>query len=209
MKERLIAYVDGFNLYHGLHDTAGTRWLWLDLIGLVERLRPRSQLLQVNYFTAPVLNQPQAASRQQEYQDALHALHGNRITIIQGRYQTKTKRCLKCGAMWREHEEKETDVNIGVTLVADAASDALDAALLISADSDLVPAVRAAQRLRPELFVAAFPPKRYSVELKHLMPASFHISENKIRASQLPDTVTGTARIYHRPEKWAQNSRQT
>lgn len=26
----VIAYVDGFNLYHGLHDKYGRRYLWLD-----------------------------------------------------------------------------------------------------------------------------------------------------------------------------------
>jgi hypothetical protein len=27
----VIAYVDGFNLYHGLHQASGRRYLWLDL----------------------------------------------------------------------------------------------------------------------------------------------------------------------------------
>jgi hypothetical protein len=30
--ERLIVYVDGFNLYNGLHDAAGNRLLWLDIV---------------------------------------------------------------------------------------------------------------------------------------------------------------------------------
>ena len=36
----VIAYVDGFNLYHGLHDKYRRRYLWLDLEHLVLRLRP-------------------------------------------------------------------------------------------------------------------------------------------------------------------------
>lgn len=32
----VIAYVDGFNLYHGLHDKYGRRYLWLDLQHLVQ-----------------------------------------------------------------------------------------------------------------------------------------------------------------------------
>ena len=115
MVERLIAYVDGFNLYYGLHDLAGTRLLWLDLGKLAEDLRPRSDVVCVRYFTAPVLNQPKAASRQQEYQDALVAVHGDRIAITHGRYQAKTRTCRACGATWTAHEEKETDVNIAVS----------------------------------------------------------------------------------------------
>ena len=203
MAERLIAYVDGFNLYYGLHDLAGTRLLWLDLVKLAEDLRPRSDVVCVRYFTAPVLNQPKAASRQQEYQDALVAVHGDRIAITHGRYQAKTRTCRACGATWTAHEEKETDVNIAVSLVSDAAEGQMDAALLISADSDLAPAVRAARHVHPRLFVAAaFPPRRYSAELKNLMPASFPIGRNKIKGALLPHEIVGPVRTYRRPGKW-------
>ena len=38
----VIAYVDGFNLYHGLHDKYHRRYLWLDLERLVQRPTPYS-----------------------------------------------------------------------------------------------------------------------------------------------------------------------
>lgn len=60
----LIVYVDGFNLYHGLKDQFGRRMLWLDLVARSNRLRPRSSLMRVRSFTAPVLGDPPAASRQ-------------------------------------------------------------------------------------------------------------------------------------------------
>ncbi|MCO5294727.1 MAG: hypothetical protein M9882_07470 [Homoserinimonas sp.] len=31
MNERLIVYVDGFNLYHGMHQRFQRRYLWLDV----------------------------------------------------------------------------------------------------------------------------------------------------------------------------------
>jgi hypothetical protein len=62
--ERLIVYIDGFNLYHGLKERSGRRLLWLDLAKLARLLRPRSSIVRVNYFTAPVLDDPLAASRQ-------------------------------------------------------------------------------------------------------------------------------------------------
>ena len=62
--DRLIVYVDGFNLYHGLHETAQCRWLWLDLVALAKKLRPRSQLVALRYFTAPVCGQQDALARQ-------------------------------------------------------------------------------------------------------------------------------------------------
>lgn len=32
---QVVAYVDGFNLYHGLHALSGRRDLWLDVVGLL------------------------------------------------------------------------------------------------------------------------------------------------------------------------------
>ena len=146
--DRLIVYVDGFNLYHGLHETAQCRWLWLDLVALAKKLRPRSQLVALRYFTAPVCGQQDALARQQTYSQALETKYPQQVQIIEGRYQKKPRRCRSCGARWTDYEEKETDVNIAVHLVRDVASNAMDSALVVSADSDLSPAIRMAQSMR-------------------------------------------------------------
>lgn len=196
--------MDGFNLYYGLHDEARCRLLWLDLVKLAQTLRPRSVVDHVHYFTAPVLGDAAAASRQSEYQSALKAVNGDGISITQGRYQSKARECRSCHATWQDREEKETDVNIAVNLVADAAERRMTTAMLISADSDLIPAVRVARRLNPALVVfAAFPPKRFSADLKREMPSSFHINPPRIRASLLPDLVPGRGGlVFRRPSKW-------
>lgn len=203
-RQRLGVYVDGFNLYHGIHDWSRCRLLWLDLVKLAQSLRPTYELAALHYFTAPVLNDPRAASRQQAYQRALMAANPGLVQITQGRYQTKTYTCRKCGNQHRTYEEKETDVSIAVNLVADAARARFDAAMIISADSDLIPAMRAARDLKPDLFlVAAFPPKRNSDEVKRLLPASFHIGKAKVRDAQLPERVTdASGRVFERPAKW-------
>ncbi|WP_432457934.1 NYN domain-containing protein [Cellulomonas iranensis] len=204
-RERLAVYVDGFNLYHGLHDKWCRRYLWLDLTALARALRPRSDVVSVTYFTAPVLGDAEAASRQSAYVAALKAHSKGLLRDVQGRYQTKEQRCRQCGGSYTRYEEKETDVNIAVSLVADAAEGAMDAALIVSADSDLTPAIKTARRLRPEIFMAAaFPPKRFSSELKALLPSSFHVGHSAIRNAQLPDVVTDptTGATWKRPAKW-------
>ncbi|MFG2111098.1 NYN domain-containing protein [Streptomyces sp. NPDC048718] len=202
----LIAYVDGFNLYHGLHGKYRHRYLWLDLVALTRSLRPRDELVKVKYFTASVMNDPSALSRQETYLQALAAHCGTQIEIVMGRYQSKEARCRSCGATWTRYEEKETDVNIAVSLVADIATKAMDSAVIISADSDLSPAVRTARALAPGAhIVAAFPPARFSHELKRIMPASFTIGRAKFSGAQLPRTVTDplTGHALERPRKWA------
>ncbi|MFJ4851677.1 NYN domain-containing protein [Streptomyces sp. NPDC088733] len=201
----LITYVDGFNLYHGLHDRYRHRFLWLDLVELTRQLRPADELTKVRYFTAPVLDDSPAASRQSSYLQALTAHNGPMIDIVQGRYQRKPKQCRQCGSTWTSYEEKETDVNIAVSLVADIATGQATSAMIISADSDLGPAVRMARSLAPSThIVAAFPPRRQSTELRNLMPSSFTIGRGRIAASQLPETVKDpiTGHSIERPEKW-------
>lgn len=201
----VIAYIDGFNLYHGLKDRFGHRYLWLDLVKLVSRLRPNDNLVAVRYFTAMVRNDPPAEARQQDYLSAMSANAGPVLQIVRGRYQAKSVSCRQCGASWVSYEEKETDVNIAVSLVADAAAAAADIALLISADSDLCPAIRTARTVAPALrMIAVFPPRRYSFEVKTLIPSAIQLAQADIRNSLLPTIVTDPARgsKYQRPAKW-------
>jgi hypothetical protein len=201
----VIAYVDGFNLYHGLHDKYGRRYLWLDLGHLVQRLRPGDQVVAVRYFTALVRDDAPALARQRTYLDALSAHSDRRVEIVLGRYQSKTISCRQCGSTWPSYEEKETDVNIAVSIVADAAAGASDLALIISADSDLCPAIRTARSLNSRRgMIAAFPPRRSSFEIRSLIRGAFTVAAVDLRNSLLPDTVNdpATGRTYKRPSKW-------
>jgi hypothetical protein len=102
--------------------------------------------------------------------------------------------CRQCGNVWTSYEEKETDVNIAVSLVADAAAAASDIALIISADSDLCPAIRTARSLNPGRGIsAAFPPRRSSFEIRSLIRGAFTIAAVDLRNSILPDTVNDPA----------------
>ncbi len=201
----VIAYIDGFNLYHGLHDRYQRRYLWLDLERLVQRIRPRDQLAAVRYFTAMVRDDPPALARQRTYLDALSAHSSGLVQVVLGRYQSKNVSCRQCGSTWTSYEEKETDVNIAVSIVADAAARASDLALIISADSDLCPAIRTARSLNPQRgMIAAFPPRRSSFEIRSLIPGAFTVAAVDLRNSLLPDTVSdpATGEMYKRPGKW-------
>jgi hypothetical protein len=201
----VIAYVDGFNLYHGLHAKYQRRYLWLDLLRLVQRIRPQDDVLAVRYFTALVRDDRPALARQESYLDALTAHSHGTVEVVLGRYQTKTRTCRQCGNSWISYEEKETDVNVAVSLVADAAAGASDLALLITADSDLCPAIRTARALNPGRgMIAAFPPRRSSFEIRSLIPGAFTNAAADLRNSLLPETVGGTAagQLHKRPGKW-------
>ena len=103
---RVAAYVDGFNLYFGLKDTSGRRYLWLDLQSLTTSLlKPGQVLTQVTYFTAYVRNKPDSKRRQSAYVDAL-AAHSPLVTTVNGRFQAKDRRCFGCGDTWVVFERR-------------------------------------------------------------------------------------------------------
>lgn len=199
-----MVFIDGFNLYHGLRDKYRRRHHWLDLQILSSSLlKPHQRLTRVKYFTARVRDDRGGEQRQSVYLDAL-AAHCSKVDIISGRFQEKQYKCRSCRSAWTSYEEKETDVSIAVAILEHGVRDDFDAALIISGDSDLCPAVRALARLRPDKrVVVAFPPARRSTDLRNAANASFPIGTAKIRQAQLPQTVTTAAGvILKRPSPW-------
>lgn len=203
--ERVKVYVDGFNLYHGLREKYGRKYLWLDLEVLVKSLlKPNQVLVKVDYFTARVRKQPASEQRQATYLDALVS-HCPLVHVVEGRFQEKTRSCRSCKTSWVQYEEKETDVSIAAAIIEDAVNDVFDAALLVSADSDLCPAIRTVHRLVPTKRVfAAFPPRRNSEDVRKAVDgAAFTIGHAKLRNSMLPESVTaGSGVVLVRPTYW-------
>jgi uncharacterized LabA/DUF88 family protein len=203
MPTRVAAYVDGFNLYNGLKDKHGRKYLWPDLQALAASLLlPDQTLVAVGYFSARVRGEA-SAHRQGIYLDALDA-HCPLVEIREGRFQEKRRTCRRCGTVHRSYEEKETDVSIAIALLEDAVLDRYDTAMVISADSDLCPAVRSVRRIAPaKRVIAAFPPHRVSVELGRTAHGSFTVPDSKIRKNLLPEAVPGAnGVILTRPKHW-------
>lgn len=90
-----------------------------------------------------------------------------------------------------------------LSLVEDALNGLYDTALLVSADSDMAPAIRALRRLVPGARVlAAVPPNRRSPRLQAICDATIPIGMAKIRQSQLPDIVMAGSHRLTRPDHW-------
>jgi uncharacterized LabA/DUF88 family protein len=203
--QRVRTYVDGFNLYHGMRAAYGRVFHWLDLESLANGLLRRNQVLdRVRYFTAMIRDQTSARHRQDRYLEALRA-HCALVDVTLGRFQEKTCTCFSCRARWTTYEEKESDVSLAVSLVEDAALDRFDHALIITADSDLCPAIRAVRRVRPgSRVVAVFPPKRHSDELRRVADAVYWLGRDKLARAQLPTKVVTAGGIeLSRPGHWA------
>lgn len=213
--DRVICYVDGFNLYFGLRDSGLRRYYWLNVHSLAECiLHPRQELLITKYFTARISGpspsdspkwaqqQEEKRKRQSDFLEALETIE--RLTIYEGHFLAKPVCCNNCGACWKTHEEKMTDVNIATELLMDAFRDNFDTAIIISADSDLVPPIRAVLQYFPaKRVVVAFPIGRHSARLGQVASASFRIGKKKYRDSQFPKCVCKPdGHVLQRPDSW-------
>lgn len=202
---RVAAYIDGFNLYFGLKQARFKRYYWLDVAALARTLlRPDQQLVATHYFSARICDNGRNAADQKRQNDYLEALTVQGVQCQFGHYLKKQRKCRACHATWPDYEEKMTDVNIAIQLMADAFDDVFDVALVISGDSDLItPIRRVRERFPAKRVIVAFPPQRHSNALKQHANGHLAISENKLRASQLPDQIIKPDNfMLQRPATW-------
>lgn len=191
---RVCAYIDGFNFYHAVKDLKKPHLKWVDLYKLCLQFAPRSQydLHTVYYFSAFATWRPGPYARHRAYVKAQDA---SGVTVVMGNFKEKYRRCYSCGHKWTAHEEKETDVNIALHLLADSIHDRFDRALVISGDSDIAPAVRMALRERPEkeVRILAPPGRNYSMDLVNAAGGTRNakkLKETHLEHCLLPATVS-------------------
>jgi len=203
MPIRVVAYVDGFNLYHGLRAKGWRRFYWLNIQALARQLlKPGQTLTATKYFTTIVKRPEDSRLRQAVFLEALQTLPDFHIQY--GHFMEDTVTCRQCGHTYATHHEKMTDVNLSVELMTDAFQDRFDLALVVSADSDLVGPLRAVRQLfSQKRFLVAFPPERSSAALKKAAHATLHIGHNELSKSLFPPMVTkADGVVLERPAGW-------
>ena len=153
-------YVDGFNLYYGALNNTSHKWL--DLERLFTRLRNHDDIQIIYYFTALVVGTH--AANQMAYLRAVETLP--KVETVLGRFKDVTMRCKVracnyAGArLFRKPEEKRTDVNIALHMARDAWRGTCEGMILVSGDSDIVPAVQMVKEMKPDLKVIVYVPAR-------------------------------------------------
>ncbi len=200
--KRVIAYVDGYNLYYGIRSKGWKKFYWLNIQKLAHQfLKSHQMLVATKYFTTIIKHPDDKHQRQRVYLNALQTLPN--FHIYYGHFLSETIECRKCGHTYITYHEKMTDVNISVELIRDAFEDHFDVAFLISADSDLVRPVTTIQHsFKDKRVITIFPPKRSSYALKQASGGTLHIGRLELAKSVFPDQVIKDNIIFKRPEKW-------
>jgi 6-hydroxy-3-succinoylpyridine 3-monooxygenase len=207
-RQRTAVYVDGFNLYYGA--VRGTPNKWLDLAKLFRLLRPHDDIQVIRYFTAMV-NGPTKAN-QEAYLQALGTTPI--VDPVLGNFKNKRVLCslgpcTYTGKRFFEiPEEKRTDVNIAVYMVDDAYQNIADQIVLVSGDSDLVPAVRMVRSRFPGKQVSVYVPAQHptrsaAVELRSAANRHRELPLNLLPLSQFPSRIAdGAGGFISKPAAW-------
>jgi len=188
----------------------------LDLRRVVlECLRKDEELVFIRYFTASrrvpsnvTVSETERTryiesnERQRTYLEALRTLEG--VEIIEGWYsENNPYKCVKCGYEWPAFEEKMTDVNIATRLLCDAFQDRFDRALLMTADADLVPAVRAIIDLGKDVLLILPPGRKRAKELRKIATVTQNIKIKALRGRRLPNVIERPiGKPVRCPERW-------
>jgi uncharacterized LabA/DUF88 family protein len=206
--------VDGFNLYHSILDMRrdnGNDYRWLDLRamcrGRLYTIHPKATLGDVFYFSALATHlQREQTDKLERHHAYLAALTVSGVHICLGRFKSRRieYRSADCYVKLRRHEEKESDVSMALKLVELAGDPACAAVVLVSGDTDLAPAVRAAKEAAPAKPVyVMFPYRRAHDELRSLATKASRLGEPAYAASQFPERVESrSGRSVHRPPEW-------
>lgn len=208
-KIRKMFFIDGFNLYHSIERVARTDikfkdCKWLDLQSMCNKYidKSKEELSKIKYFTA-VSWKPTSRLKQQIYINALLQKCGTDIEIVYGKFKTKQRFCPTCQKEYEAHEEKLTDVNLAISLFENAMKNTFDEAVIVSADSDLIPPITAIKSLYADKCIAVLPPyTNPAADLKNNAHKSYKMKANTLLNSLLPNPCGA----FNMPDRWKGNN---
>ena len=196
LRPRTIVYIDGFNFYYGA--VRRTALKWLDYRALSGLLLPNHQIDGIKYFTARVIDDPDAPGAAQRQDDYIRALEAHSVVEVHyGKFTSHVaKRRLATGpekgteVKVVEQREKGSDVSLGSHLVRDSCRAAMDVALVMSNDSDLQTPIMMAEK--EGVTVVTVNPSEPSDQprRRHLHSSqSRQLTMGRLKRSQLPNPV--------------------
>jgi len=216
MPIRASFLVDGFNLYHSLKEIHGVTKAsvkWLDVKALCttylqavrKPIGERVELSRVHYFSARpdflAHRKPDTVARYDTY---MKALRESGVVVNISQFKRKDTYCPHCKASFGRHEEKETDVALAMKMVEVLVKQECETVVVVTGDTDLIPAIRAVQGLLPRNKIGvAFPFRRHNNELESVADYSFNIGQRDVQRCQFPREVrVSDGSLIKKPSTW-------
>lgn len=188
--KQVTVYIDGFNLYHAINALGANHLKWLNYVKLAESFLRADECLRAVYmFSSPTKWSPEKLKRHETYLAALRAVG---VVVAETEFKKAKKYCKKEDRYCKFWEEKQADVAIAVQMIGDAHAGKTNRIILLTADTDQIPAVKYLQAQFPEIELSlAIPPgrKNEARDLGMLFKAPVEIDSGRLEANLLPETV--------------------
>ena len=195
-RNRAAVYIDGFNLYHPVHEMAEPHLKWCNLWALSELIcKPQKFVLQKVVFCTAVPQFDHGKRDRHNTFNAAQAAYG--VTILKGHHvfdETAQK-----------YNEKQSDINVALALILDAVDNLYDAAFLISADSDQAATARVfSERFPDKKLIGVAPPnKQVPQKAVQYFSSHFALKKEQIENTIMPSMVQGASGFIRRPAEYA------
>lgn len=147
--KRIAIYIDGGNLYHKLKGLEINNTTEFDYSGLCDLLSRKRNIISKRYYVGVVRakNDNQKGQKMRAAQQKLfNLLKNNNFCIKQGYLMQNNGK----------YHEKGVDVQIATDMLIGAYEDLYDVAILVSSDTDLIPAIKKIKHLKKEIEYIGF-----------------------------------------------------
>lgn len=198
-------YIDGFNLYHAVDELGVPHYKWCNFWKLAELVaRGHAQeVTRVVFCTAYFKGDHGKRVRHEALVNAQEIMG---VSTKLGHTTTEPMKCKSpnCGHKWDQPREKETDINLSLSLFSDACDNVYDVAFLLTADTDQAATISFFRNKFPnKKVINVIPPGRApSQHLADLSHGRVKLTANHFDECALPEVIMkdGFKTIYRPPE---------
>lgn len=191
---RAALYVDGFNLYVPIAQSGLNHLKWVSLWQLGNELCEQNwRLEKVLFCSALPKHRPASHKRHVTYNSAQIACG---VVVLNGHYVPDGD----------GHSEKQTDINLAISVIMDGEDDVYDVAIILSADSDQVATARAFRDrfgVRKQLYAAIPPGQTFPKDYQKHQVARLDVDFDMLERCMMPEVVKGLKGDILRPADYA------
>ncbi|MGZ3306744.1 MAG: NYN domain-containing protein, partial [Asticcacaulis sp.] len=164
-------------------------------------ITPKSEVLKRVVWCSAF--RPQSKTKLKRHEDYMKALQAQGVICRIGHFVHATDNCNSCGHTWQLSVEKQGDVNLALSIAADAEDDLFDVCYLVTADGDHAATARyLKERFPKKKLVLVTPPGRnHNRHIERLADACVSIEPRHLEAALLPQMTKHKKRLLQRPER--------
>lgn len=201
---RGAAYIDGFNFYHAVDDLKQPHLKWLNYRKLAEVISiGHARSIEEVVFATAYFNLEE--QKHQRHERFVRAQEAHNVLVPKGHMAEDDLECPECGWRWVKPTEKQSDINVSLSMYRAAIRDEFDVGFLFTADSDQVATLLAIKRDAPDkkIMLVTPPGRSHSKRLRSLCDGKITMTIEHLERAVMPESFSDANGLIVRPEQYA------